>query len=50
MRWMNTNPYPGATAVTCDQCGRDIAIAYWFHHSDADQCDLCQQCGKMFTR
>ena len=21
MRWINTNPYPGATAVNCDHCG-----------------------------
>ena len=50
MRWMNTNPYPGAVAVTCDLCQRDIAVAYWFHHCDASQTDYCQQCGKAYTR
>ena len=28
MKWLNTNPYPGAVAVTCDLCNKDIAIAY----------------------
>jgi len=41
MRWCNTNPYPGATAVQCDQCSMGINVAYWFHHCDYCGTDFC---------
>ena len=50
MVWRNDNPYPGAEAVSCDVCSRDIAVAYWFHHCASCQSDYCQQCGKARTR
>lgn len=50
MQWANYNPYPGAVGISCNQCGADIAIAYWFHHCNPCQADLCQNCGKTRTR
>ena len=50
MQWLNRNPYPGACAVTCDICRRDIAVAYWFHNCPSCQTDYCQGCGRTRMR
>lgn len=50
MKWLNTNPYPGAVAVTCDICNQDIAIAYWYHHCYTCESDFCQKCGAAYMR
>ena len=45
MHWLNKNPYPGAEAVTCDICNKDIPEHYWFHHCYTCDSDICMECG-----
>ena len=44
MRKMTENPYPGATGIACDLCGKEIDISKGFYHSDDLEMDYCLEC------